>query len=41
MSRDDCKQNVAIIGGGTGLTTAWALENQPNFKVTLFDSQDR
>jgi predicted NAD/FAD-binding protein len=41
MGGDVYVQNVAIIGAGTGITTAWALENQPNFKVTVFDSQNR
>ncbi|MDF1930822.1 NAD(P)-binding protein [Legionella pneumophila] len=33
--------NIAIIGGGTGLTTAWALENQRKFHVTVFEENDR
>lgn len=32
--------NIAIIGGGTGLTTAWALENQRTFHVTVFEEND-
>lgn len=35
------KRNVAIIGGGTGLTTAWGLENQDKFNVTVFEASDR
>ncbi|HAT7005564.1 TPA: NAD(P)-binding protein [Legionella pneumophila] len=33
--------NIAIIGGGTGITTAWALENQQKFHVTVFEENDR
>lgn len=33
-------RNVAVIGGGTGLTTAWALENQSQFNVTVFEKSD-
>jgi uncharacterized protein len=35
------KRKVAVIGGGTGLTTAWGLDNQDAFDVTLFESSDR
>lgn len=33
--------NVAVIGAGTGLTAAWALECQPEFKVSVFESSNR
>jgi predicted NAD/FAD-binding protein len=35
------KRNIAIIGAGTGLTTAWALENQEKFNVTVFEENSR
>lgn len=43
MMRDNKtgKTNVAIVGGGTGLTAAWALENLDQFNVTLFEAQNR
>lgn len=31
------KRNVAVIGGGTALTTAWALDKQSKFNVTVFE----
>lgn len=34
-------KNIAVIGGGTGLTTAWALEHQRKFNVTVFEESDR
>lgn len=37
----DKKRNVAVIGGGTGLTTAWGLDNQDKFKTTVFESSNR
>lgn len=36
-SSSEVKKNIAVIGGGTGLTSAWALENQAQCKVTLFE----
>lgn len=35
------KRNIAVIGSGTGLTAAWALESQKEFKVTVFEEADR
>lgn len=35
------KRNIAIIGAGTGLTTAWALESQNKFNVTVFEENNR
>ncbi len=32
---------VLVIGGGTGLTSAWLLENQEGFEVTLIEKSDR
>lgn len=40
-STDSLQKNVAIIGSGTGLTTAWILDNRPEFKVTVFEKNDR
>lgn len=37
----DVKRKIAVIGGGTGLTTAWALEANPNYEVTLFEANNR
>ncbi|KGP62760.1 amine oxidase [Legionella norrlandica] len=34
------KRNVAVIGGGTGLTTAWALDKQQQFNVIVFEQNN-
>lgn len=33
--------NILVIGGGTGLTTAYMLENVKGFKVTLAEGSNR
>ena len=35
------KVETLIIGAGTGIATAWALGNQPKFKVTVLESENR
>lgn len=35
------QKRILIIGGGTGLTTAYMLEHMPQFKVTLAEKTDR
>jgi uncharacterized protein len=37
----DLKKNIAIIGAGTGLTTAWLLEEHEQFNVHVFEKQER
>lgn len=32
---------VLVVGGGTGLTSAWLLEDQENVEVTLLEQSDR
>lgn len=35
------EKEIAVIGLGTGLTTVRALNENPAFKVTGYDSRDR
>lgn len=35
------QKRILVIGAGTGLTTAYMLENMPQFKVTLLESHHR
>ena len=35
------RTKIVVIGGGTGLTTAWALEKQDEFEVTLVEASHR
>lgn len=35
------KKKVLVVGGGTGLTTAFMLEGMPNFEVTLLEASNR
>lgn len=35
------QKRILVIGAGTGLTTAYMLENMPQFKVTLVESNHR
>lgn len=41
MANSSSATQVAVIGGGTGLTAAWALENQKQFNVTVFEESDQ
>ncbi|MDR3502757.1 MAG: FAD-dependent oxidoreductase [Legionella sp.] len=35
------KRNIAVIGGGTGGSLAWFIDQSPEFNVTLFEKNER